>query len=359
MCKSCKTIQTLLIILIFVTLSVIFVYNTQISGVSKDKTEVEFVVLKNATYITLGDQLYKSGLIKSPLAYKIYIKMTNPKTLQAGKYSLNKTMGVVDIVELLSKGTNYNPDIINVTFREGLPMWQIASLIEEKTNNSKEDVYDLLKDQDYINRLISEYWFLTDDIKNPLIYYPLEGYLFPDTYSLSLNTSVENIFKVMLDNTSTKLNSIKDELESNEYTIHEVLTLASIVENEAASNSDRAGVAGVFYNRLEDGWALGSDVTTYYGIKLDMFIRDLLNPELNTVNSYNTRAQGYAGKLPISPICNPGLTAIKASLNPTAHDYFFFVADKTGKTYFTKTYGEHEAMVAKLKSEGLWFQYKN
>ena len=136
-----------------------------------------------------------------------------------------------------------------------------------------------------------------------------------------------------------------------------MLTLASIIELEASNADDRAGVAGVFYNRLEDGWSLGSDVTTYYAAKVDLSERDLYQSEIDDVNDYNTRPVAMAGKLPIGPICNPSIMSIKAAIKPTEHNNYFFVADKNGKTYFSKTNSEHINTVNTLKKEGLWFEY--
>ena len=160
----------------------------------------------------------------------------------------------------------------------------------------------------------------------------------------------------MLEEMSSKLSGYKEEINNSKYSIHEILTLASIVELEGASSSDRNGVAGVFYNRLNSGMTLGSDVTTYYGLKINMSDRDLTKAELNDCNNYNTRCSTFTG-LPVSPICIASIESIEAVLEPTNHDYYYFVADKNKKTYFTKTYDEHLSMVSKLKDEGLFFEY--
>ena len=111
----------------------------------------------------------------------------------------------------------------------------------------------------------------------------------------------------------------------------------------------------MFFNRLESSWPLGTDVTTFYAVKVDIGERELFQSELDAVNDYNTRASAMAGKLPISPICIPSEASIKVTLKPTKHDYYFFVADKNNKTYFTKTYEEHNNKIDDLIKEGLWF----
>ena len=103
--------------------------------------------------------------------------------------------------------------------------------------------------------------------------------------------------------------------------------------------------------------SLGSDVTTYYAAKIEMNERDLYQAEIDAVNDYNTRSSSMAGKLPIGPICNPSIESIKAVLYPTKHDYYYFVSDVNGKTYFTKTYGEHLQIRRDLIEAGLWYMY--
>jgi UPF0755 protein len=168
----------------------------------------------------------------------------------------------------------------------------------------------------------------------------------------------------MLDEFGKQILPYEDKISSSPYTLHQLLTLASIVELEGVNTVNneldgdiRAQVASVFYNRLNAGWSLGSDVTTYYAVKVSMSERELYTAEFNACNSYNTRATCMAGKLPVSPICNPGLESLVATFNPSTTDYFYFVADKNKKTYFTKTNSEHLALVSSLKNSGLWYEY--
>ena len=188
--------------------------------------------------------------------------------------------------------------------------------------------------------------------------YPLEGYLFPNTYEFYATSTPKDIIEKMLNSTASVLEDLKESITNSGYSVHEILTMACIVESEGANSDDRAGVAGVFYNRLKRGESLGSDVTTYYGAKVELSERDLYQAEIDDCsNGYNTRGLCNWGKLPVGPINNPSLDSIKASLNPSNHDYLFFVADKNKKTYFTKTNSEHDAKVRELKAAGLWYTY--
>lgn len=329
-------------------------YFTSLNGTGIEK--IEFIVDKNATFSTLGKSLEENNLIKSELAYKIYIKLSNPSNLKAGTYELDGSMSVEEIVKILSEGNSYNPNLVNITFREGLNMRGIAELIEKNTDNTYDSVFELLKDENYLNEVINNYWFITEDIKNKDIYYALEGYLFPDTYQIDKTKTVKDIFKTMLDRMEKELNLYKATIQNNSYSVHELLTLASIIELEAGTSSERSSVAGVFYNRLNDGWTLGSDVTTYYAAKKS-FKEDLTYAELNDCNAYNTRGTCFTG-LPVGPISNPGSESIKGVISPTSHSYYYFVADKNGKTYFnTNSYG-HSTTIAELRANGLWYVYE-
>ena len=349
-----------LAMLILTATLIIFVcsyFNYQISPVSSNST-LKTVIIEEGSISDIANTLKENSLIRDVTMFKVYIKLTGKSNLKASTYELSENMGVKKIVEILENGNSYNPDEVKITFKEGINMREIASLISENTSNSEDDVYNLLKDNTYLDELINSYWFITDDIKNNKIYYSLEGYLYPDTYIYTnKNVTVKEIFKKMLDEMNDKLTPYKKEINNSDLSIHEILTLASIVELEGASSSDRNGVAGVFYNRLNSDMTLGSDVTTYYGLKLDMSERDLTKAELNDCNNYNTRCSTFTG-LPVSPICIASIESIEAVLEPTNHDYYYFVADKNKKTYFTKTYDEHLSMVSKLKDEGLFFEYQ-
>lgn len=332
------------------------IYSFSLSPVSNSQKEITLEIKAGTGVSKIADALKEKKLIRSKLSFKIYYKLNKKDNLKAGTYIFKQNMGTKKIVKYLEEGSSYNPDLLTLTFKEGINMRNIISIITSKTNNSEEDILNLLKDQDYLNEIINKYWFLTDEIKNENIYYSLEGYLFPDTYQFdNKDVKVKDIFTKMLDNMEKKLESYKN-IQSS-YTMHQLLTMASIVELEAANSDDRKGVAGVFYNRLNDSWSLGSDVTTYYAIGIDMSERDLYQVELDDYNAYNTRSSKMAGKLPVGPICIPGIESIEAAINPTSHNYYYFVADKNKKTYFSKTANEHNKIIKELKEDNLWYEY--
>ena len=268
------SIATIIVLLIVAVIAIFGLYNSYLKAYdSNDKTTFEIEIPAGSTYYSIGDILYENKLIRSKTIYRIYLKLNPPATeLKAGLYTVSRSMDLKTIISTLEAGGIYvNPDEITITFREGLNMRGIAKVIAQNTNNTEEDVFKLLKDKSYIDSVIDKYWFITDEIKDDEIYYPLEGYLFPNTYNFTnKDVTVEEIFGVMLDEMDKQLTPLKADLEKSKYTVHEILTLASIIELEALNASDRKNVAGVFYNRLNAYMSLGSDVTTYYAAGIDM-----------------------------------------------------------------------------------------
>ena len=353
--KKYKLIIIILSIILIIFFLVGFYYNYQVAPVSRDNDKV-IVEIKEGSIYSIGDTLYENELIKSTLIFKVYVKLNGINSLKASTYELNKNMSLEEIISILEKGNSYNPDEVRITFKEGLNIRKIALLVQENTNNSYDDFMNKMSDMTYIDGLISKYWFLTDDIKNSKIYYPLEGYLFPNTYAfMNKDVTVETIIEKMLDEMDKQLSNYKDKLDNSEFSIHEIMTLASIVELEGASANDRASVAGVFYNRIKDKWSLGSDVTTYYYLKIDDFKQSLNgNKNLYTCdNAYNTRCTSFVG-LPVGPISMPGNESISATIDYRKHDNYYFVADCNGKTYLNKNATGHYNTINKLKNENNW-----
>ena len=346
----------LLTFIISSTLLTFSIFNFYIGKVSNDTT-IKTIEIKPGSIDTIGTTLKEEGLIKNKTAFKIYIKLTGKTNLKAATYKLSENMGVKEIVKILESNNGTNNQEITITFKEGINVRKFAKIIAESTNNKEEDIINKIKDKEYLNILINKYWFLTDEILNDNIYYPLEGYLYPNTYYFSSNNvTIEEIIEKLLNETEKKLTPHKDKIQNNNMSLHKVLTLASLVELEGVNESDRKNIASVFINRLNINMSLGSDVTTYYGAGIDMGERDLTSAELNQCNNYNTRCLTFQG-LPISPIANPSLESILAVLEPESTNYYYFVADKNKKVYFSKNLEEHNNTIYRLKINDLWYEY--
>lgn len=359
-----KIVIVLIILLAIIGISVgglVVFYNVNIGSVNSasedsDSEVVFFTVENNTTSRQIIDKLYDANLIKNKYAGYVYLKLHSDLNLQAGPYELTRDMTLEEILNKIASG-DVVENTVTITFVEGKRFTYYIRQIQSEFSYTDEEILQVIKDKEYLQELIDKYWFLTDDILNDKLYYALEGYLYPDTYIFYEDASIEDIIEVLLNGTQNKLKTYEESFKNSEYSIHDLLTMASIVELEGANSDDRYGVAGVFYNRLKAGWSLGSDVTTYYAARVEMSERDLYQAEIDAVNDYNTRSSAMAGRLPVGPICNPSINSIEASLNPKKNDYFYFVADKNKKTYFSRTYVEHTEIIRELKDQGLWFEY--
>lgn len=354
-----KIILAIIILIILIVLIPILWYNSSIGPVDKnnnDKIEIEIPI--GSSTESISTILKDKDLIKSKLAFKIYVKLNKVTDFQAGKYELYKSMNLSEITKTLQTGKLYVDNQVSITFIEGKNMNWYANKIAETTNNTAEDVFELLENEEYIDSLIEKYWFLTDDIKNEDIYYPLEGYLFPDTYSFKdKDVKVEEIFEELLKQTDKVLSEYKEDIENSKYSVHEILSIAAMVECEGIHAEDRKDVASVIYNRLAANMALQIDATTYYASKVEMGSRDLYQSELNTYNPYNTRGPRMEGKIPVGPISSVSKSSIEAALKPNNTQYIYYVSDKNGKLYFNRTSEEHSRTINELQEQGLWYEF--
>lgn len=346
-----RKIAIIFLIIGVLLLGMFGLYQYQVSPTDKSSNaKVEVVIKQGMSTSQIASLLKKKYLIRDEFFFKVYMKLNRRDSIKASTYYLSKNMNLDNIVSLLEKGAS-NTDI-SITFKEGKTIKDYAKLLSETTNISEDEFLTKMKDKTYLTSLIKSYWFLTDAILDSNIYYGLEGYLAPDTYNFKdKDVTVEEVIKTLLDQEEKNLSPYKDTL--SKMNVHEVLTLASISELEGLKDTDRKLIVGVFQNRLSKGMNLGSDVTTYYAFNQAMD-KDLTSEMFNTYNPYNTRSRAMAGKLPVGPICNPSKESILASINPTKSDYYYFVADKNGNVYYTKTSSEHSAKVKELKEKGDW-----
>lgn len=322
---------------------------------SKDEGNIVFVVEQGSSKNAIAEKLEKEGLIRNALFFKVYIKLNSTKELYAGSYNLSKSMSVDEIIEVLNSNTSIENEGISVTFIEGKRFTDYAKIISDNFNYTIDEIKEVASNEEFINKLIENYWFITEDIKNEKIYYPLEGYLFPSTYEFYKNSTSKDVVTKMLNEMDKLLSNYKTDIEKSSYSIHEIMTLASIVELEGKNDSDRDLVASVFNNRVKGNWSLGSDVTTYYYLKIDDFKTSLNgNKDLYTCDyAYNTRCTSFKG-LPVGPICSSGKVSITSSINIKDSSYYYFVADCKGKVYFNTNSSGHYNTINKLKADGNW-----
>ena len=352
--RNAAIIMLIMLGICFVSISLVYKVNTDpIDAKSTDKMEV--VIPANSSVKKVGEILKENGLIHNANFFSFYLKLfplKDGKTLKAGTYFLSKSMDIDELIEVICAGNNSNENQIIVRFNEGIGIKKFASIVAEKTNNTEDDVYDALKDKDFLDELIKEYWFLDDSIKNNKLYYSLEGYLFPDTYYFKGKVvEVRDIIRKMLKREDEILSEYKDDIAASKYSVKDVIIMASIIEKEVKTK-DFDNIASVFYNRLASSMKLESCATLYYGSKKEFSDVGIATGEMmQNDNPYNTYM--YDG-LPVGPISLPSKEAIKAAVKPADTENLYFLSDNKGNTYFFKTYSEHQAKQRELEQAGLW-----
>jgi UPF0755 protein len=289
--------------------------------VSKSEYAQEIIIKKGDSIKIIGQKLEKAELIRGSFYFEIYVWLKNEKNLQAGEYIFRPSMPISEIVESLAGG-KINRNDIKITIPEGFSVKQIDERLSQA---------GLINTSDLLNF----------DVKLITNHYPpitnFEGFLFPDTYIFSKKAAVEEIIQKMLDNFDKKITAeMREEIAKQGKKLEDVLNLASIIQQESISIKEMAKIAGVFYNRLNIGMALQSDATINYITGKGM--RQPLLEDTKIDSPYNTYK--YKG-LPPTPICNPGIDAIKAAIWPEQHDYFYFLHPLNAPTIFSKTLEEH------------------
>lgn len=311
-----------------------------VDGKSEESVSVNIPSGSGASAIV--DILDDNGLVKNRTCAKIHARIGGYDSLQANTYIFSKSMTLPEMFEAINTGDFEYLSKNKLTIREGLTIPQTADAIAAELPFTKEEIMAKWSDEAYLRQLIDKYWFISDDILNADIKYPLEGYLYPETYFITEeNPTIESITVMMLDMMEEQLTPLKKEIKASGFSVHELLTLSSIVEKESSNVAEAMPeVAGVFINRLNKGISLGSDVTVNYifeksGVQLTV-------AQLDSDNKYNTRK--FTG-LPPGPICTVNTVAIDSVLNFKETDYMFFYATPEGEIIFSKTVEEHNKAV--------------
>lgn len=285
----------------------------------------------------IAEELQDCGAVKIPFLFRMYAKLKHyDSQFKYGVYTFNNEAGYEALsVMLIEEGAKAQS--VQVTIPEMFSVDDIAELLEKRGVCTKSDFLNEVQNGEF------DYDFVKD-IPEEKVYYRLEGYLFPDTYDFYNFDSKECAHLAvdkMLKTLDQKLTAdIRKKISDSGYTLHEIMTMASIVELEASGNLDEmANVAAVFFNRLksDEFSTLGSSPTRRY-------------PHGN--GRYNTYE---AAGLPPGPLCSPSLNSIKATAEPTENfDYYYFVTDASMKFYYNKTLAEHNSTIARLKAANNW-----
>ncbi|MCI5146256.1 MAG: endolytic transglycosylase MltG [Candidatus Electrothrix sp. AR3] len=299
---------------------------------SVDGDEVLVVIPRGACSRKIKDLLAAKGLIQDDIRFLVLIRLlrifdtANPPNLRAGEFQVPFGLTPLEVVRFLHKA---KPISYRVTIPEGKTMTDIAKIFAQKGWADPQLFLKLCRDREFIQALGVE----ADS---------LEGYLFPETYTLVRNASDEQaIITSMVERFFTVWNPMLEQGQGQEgLDARQLLVLASMIEKETGRAGERDIIAGVFYNRLKKGMRLQSDPTTIYGIK--NFNGNLTRADLRKATPYNTYV---IPALPPGPICNPGAKALHAALHPAEVTYYYFVSKNNGSHYFSKTLKEHNRAV--------------
>lgn len=338
--KNSAVIVVLFIILFAILGGIAFLIysavNNDINGVKQDTTEYTLVVEKQDFEYEIGKKLKAAGIVINDSLWSNWMISHYPDFEYInGEFKLTADMSYEEIAEKLK-----NPDLshktVKVAIPEGYNVFEIAKTLEENGVCSKGDFLDACKSEKGY-----DYDFLSSIPDDKNIAYRLEGFLFPATYDLPQNSEPKDVVNEMLKAFDARYTDKMDDFcKKHDMTLYELLTLASVVQEEALTNESAANIASVFMNRLDKGTKLQSDVTYFYAKTL----RDDYGFSQDTYDAYYTyRCEG----LPAGPISNSGEDIINATVNYPKTDYLYFFSDLKQEFHFAKTYEEFVALQEK------------
>ncbi len=318
-----------------------------------DKTPVLFTISSGASMSTVANKLEDENLINSSFGIKLLADFTSVSSkIQSGEYVLDRSMSAQQILDIITRPTA-SARVVTVTLVEGTTVEDFADmLVAGGIISSKESFLSDCRNA----RNFSDYYFVPELYNMGNLKYLLEGYLFPDTYEFYVNSSNETVIKKLLSRTNTIYTAEYTERANKlGLTMHQVLTLASIIEKEGRGE-DFAKISAVFHNRIKKGMRLESDVTVQYALGVKRLV--LTSQELQVDSPYNTyKVTG----IPAGPICNPSKNAIVAALYPNedilsqGYLYFTLTDPYTGEVAYSKTYEEHVKI--KNQYQSVWQAY--
>ncbi len=286
----------------------------------------------------MGALLKENGLIRYKSMFALFAKLKHIDSFSKGTFQLDATMDYGQMIGVLQRSSTYQETVM-VTIPEGYTIAQIAELMEKARVCGSDDFIETANTYDFSHEMLADV---------PMVENRLEGYLFPDTYEFYVNDKPVNVINKMLNNF---VNKYTDEMikitEENGMTIAEVVNIASLIERECKVADEQTRISGVIHNRLNHSDAfpyLDIDATLLYVIGHK---EELTEEDLQTDTPYNTRL--YKG-LPPTAICNPGIGALLAAMQPEEHDYYYYVANpETGAHVFSRTLEEHNAAVEEMR----------
>ena len=306
---------------------------------------VSFEIEQGASVKEVSKALEKEGIIRNSKLFNFYLKFKNVSGFKSGLYHVSKSMTLDEIIaELSGQGKDKDQNATKVLIREGEQLTEIAKEVEKSTKYSAEDFMAKVQDEDFLRYLVQKFpKLLTQSYNGYQVKYVLEGYLFPATYDMNDSKTLQMLITEMVAKTDEVMSKYYDKILASDYTLQEIMALASLIEKEGTKLEDRKKISSVFHNRIKENMKLQTDVSVQYA--LGEHKESLSLSDLEVDSPYNLYQNYGVGP---GPYNSPSEDSIVAALEPEKTDYLYFLADiHTKEIYYAKTYEEHLELKAK------------
>ncbi len=308
---------------------------TQTPG-SQESRAVIFEVTPSMSFQSVAAELKKAGVINNAKFFYLYARARGMRSLlRVGEYDLNTNMIPGQVLAVITSGKSRTKPFV---VPEGLNIFEISELFEKQGFGTSEEFLSFVKDKEFVKSLLGQE------------HNSLEGYLFPETYLITKFMTAQDVITAMVRRFQSVYNEIGKQNQLKNWSLHQIVTLASIVEKETGAPQERKVISSVFHNRLKKQMRLQTDPTIIYGIadQTGVVPNNIHKSDLLKPSRYNTYV--IAG-LPPGPISNPGREALLAAMNPDATEFLYFVSHNDGTHEFTKTYEDHSRAVQKFQMD--------
>ena len=306
---------------------------------------VSFEIEQGASVKEVSKALEKEGIIRNSKLFNFYLKFKNVSGFKSGLYHVSKSMTLDEIIaELSGQGKDKDQNATKVLIREGEQLTEIGKEVEKSKKYSAEDFMAKVQDEDFLRYLVQKFpKLLTQSYNGYQVKYVLEGYLFPATYDMNDSKTLQMLITEMVAKTDEVMSKYYDKILASDYTLQEIMSMASLIEKEGTKLEDRKKISSVFHNRIKENMKLQTDVSVQYALGEH---KEALSLEDLEVDSPYNLYQNY-GVGP-GPYNSPSEDSIVAALEPEKTDYLYFLADiHTKEIYYAKTYEEHLELKAK------------
>ena len=336
-------------LLLMVIIGGFFTWNyikSEIQPVDTAQTElVSFEIEQGASVKEVSKALEKEGIIRNSKLFNFYLKFKNVSGFKSGLYHVSKSMTLDEIIaELSGAGKDKDQNATKVLIREGEQLTDIAKEVEKSTKYSAEDFMAKVQDEDFLRYLVQKFpKLLTQSYNGYQVKYVLEGYLYPATYDMNDSKTLQMLITEMVAKTDEVMSKYYDKILESDYTLQQIMALASLIEKEGTKLEDRKKISSVFHNRIKENMMLQTDVSVQYALGEHKEALSLSDLEVDSpYNLYQNYGVGPG------PYNSPSEDSIVAALEPEKTDYLYFLADiHTKEIYYAKTYEEHLELKAK------------